>query len=296
MLLSFWVVVTVTFVLMKAVPGDPFHEDHRLPVEIQQALRAHYGLDEPWFQQYGRYLKAIVNGDLGHSLRYKDQTVSGIIKQSFPVSALLGLEALLLSISFGIALGALAAVYQDGWQDRLGMVVVVLGVSVPSFILATLLQYLFGLKLGWLPVARWGSFAHTILPAIALASLSTAFIARLTRASMIEVLCQDYIKTAKAKGLSRFQIIWKHALRNALLPVITYLGQLTANILIGSFVIEKIFGIPGLGQWFVSSIGNRDYPMIMGITIFFSVLLIGTTFVVDLLYSVIDPRIRRGAP
>ena len=293
MLLTLWMVVTITFVLMKSIPGDPFQEDRGLPPEIHQALRDHYGLDDPLLQQYVRYLKGIVNGDLGPSLRYKDRSVNDIIRQSFPASALLALQALCLSIGIGIPLGVFAATHQHQWQDQLAMMFVVLGVSIPNFILASLMQYLFALKLGWLPVARWGSFLHTVLPSIALASLPIAFIARLTRANMIEVLQQDYIKTAKAKGLSRTQVVWKHGLRNTLLPVVTYLGQLTANLLIGSFIVEKIFGIPGLGQWFVSSIGNRDYPVIMGVTIFFSFLLIGMTFLVDLLYRFIDPRMRR---
>ncbi len=294
MLLSLWVVVTATFLLMKSVPGDPFLEDRGLPPEIHQALRDHYGLDDPILSQYGRYLQSIMAGNLGPSLKYKNRTVNEVIREKFPISALLGLESLFLSIGFGVPLGVIAALYKNKWQDSVAMIIVVLGVSIPNFILASLLQYFFALKLGWLPVARWGSFAHTVLPALALASLSIAFIARLTRSNMIEVLQQDYIKTAKAKGLSERQIIWRHGLRNALLPVVTYLGPLTANILIGSFVIEKIFGIPGLGYWFVSSVGNRDYPMIMGTTIFFSVLLMGLTLVIDLVYPLMDPRMRRA--
>lgn len=292
MLVSIWLVVTITFFLMKLVPGDPFEAERGLPVEIHQSLRAHYGLDDPWPQQYVRYVKSIVQWDLGPSLRYKDRSVNSIINEGFPISALLGLESLLLSVGLGVSLGIVAALHQNQWQDRLAMVMVVLGVSVPNFILATLLQYGFALKLGWLPMARWGTFAHTILPAMALASLSIAFIARLTRNNILEVLQQDYIKTAKAKGLSRAQIIRKHVLRNALLPVVTYFGQLAANTLIGSFIIEKIFGIPGLGQGLVSSIATRDYPVILGITVFFSILLISLTFLIDLLYSLIDPRMR----
>ena len=231
-------------------------------------------------------------GDLGPSFKYKSRTVNEIINEGFPVSATLGLEALFLSIGAGVLLGTISAMNQNKWQDRLAMVVAVLGISVPSFILATLLQYVFALKLGIFPVARWESFEYTVLPAIALAALPTAFIARLTRANMVEVLQQDFIKVAKAKGLPQSKVVCKHALRNALLPVLAYFGQLAVNILTGSFIIEKIFGIPGLGQWFVTSVSNRDYTVIMGTTVFYSILLLTAMFIVDIAYGYLDPRIR----
>lgn len=292
LLTSLLLVITATFVMMKAIPGDPFAQEISLPPEIQKALREHYGLDDPWTTQYLRYLKSIVTWDLGPSFKYKGRSVNAIINEGFPVSAVLGLEAFVLSVGAGVFLGTIAALRQNRWQDYTAMLVAVLGISVPSFILATALQYVFALKLGWFPVARWGSIAHSILPAIALAALPTAFIARLTRSNMIEVLHNDYIKTARAKGLPEWLVVTRHGLRNALLPVVSYLGQLAANILVGSFIIEKIFGIPGLGQWFVSSVANRDYTVIMGTTVFYSIILLSMMFFVDIIYGWLDPRIR----
>jgi oligopeptide transport system permease protein len=293
---SLFLVVTLTFALMQVIPGDPFTQDEALPQEILQAMYRHYGFDQPWYIQYVRYLKGILTFDFGPSFKYQGRLVSQIISDGFPVSLLLGLEALILSLLVGISLGTLAAYKQMGWQDRTAMILAVIGISVPNFILATFLQYLFSMKLNLLPVARWGSFAHSILPALSLAALPTAFIARLTRANMIEVLQQDYILTARSKGLNRRQILFRHTLRNALLPVLTYLGPLTAAVLTGSFAVEKIFGIPGLGQWFVLSIMNRDYTVIMGITVFYSAFLMFAIFLVDLLYCLIDPRIKLREP
>lgn len=292
MLASLFVIVSITFFLMKAIPGNPFSNERGMPQEIFEALQDHYGLRDPWYEQYGRYLKSVVTWDLGPSFKYKGRSVNAIIKEGFPISATLGLAALLLAVSVGITLGTIAALHQNRWQDYTAMISAVMGISVPSFILATLLQYIFALKLGWFPVARWGGWQHIVLPAIALAALPTAFIARLTRSSMLEVLQLDYIKTAKAKGLSTTRVITKHALANAILPVISYLGQLTVNILVGSFIIEKIFGIPGLGQWFVTSVSNRDYTVIMGTTVFYSIILLTAMFLVDVLYVWIDPRIK----
>lgn len=292
MLLALWVIVSATFFLMKAIPGDPFTEEKAIPEEIKKAMYEHYGLNDPWYVQYVRYLDSILHWDLGPSFKYKGRTVNDIISDGFPVSAALGLEALVLALSAGVLLGTLASLNQNLWQDYSAMVIAVVGISVPSFILASFLQYIFSIKLGILPVARWGTFQQSILPAISLAALPTAFIARLTRANMVEVLASDYIKTAKAKGLNRRQVVTRHAMRNALLPVVTYLGLLTANVLSGSFVVEKIFGIPGLGQWFVTSISNRDYTVIMGITVFYSILLLLAVFLVDVAYWFLDPRMR----
>ncbi len=293
LLFTLYLIVTLTFFLMKAIPGDPFTQEKALPKEILEGLRSHYGLDKPLYVQYLYYLKSIVTWNLGPSFKYKARTVNEIINEGFPVSATLGAEALCLALSFGISLGALSALYQNRWQDRTTMVLAVLGISIPSFILATLLQYVFALKLGLFPVARWESWQSTILPAISLAALPTAFIARLIRSNMVEVLQLDYIKVAKAKGLTSFAIVRKHALRNALLPVMGYFGQLIVNILVGSFIIEKIFGIPGLGQWFVTSVSNRDYTVIMGTTVFYSILLLTAMFIVDICYSYLDPRIQQ---
>jgi oligopeptide transport system permease protein len=291
-LLTLWVIITITFFLMKAIPGDPFTQEKALPKEILQSLYEHYKLNDPWYIQYGNYLKSILKWDLGPSFKYKSRTVNDIINSGFPVSAALGFEAMLLALSFGVLLGALAALKQNRWQDYCSMIIAVIGISVPSFILAATLQYVLSIKLDLLPVARWGTFKQSIMPAMALAALPTAFIARLTRANMVEVLSMDYIKTARSKGLSEVVVIFKHALRNAFLPVITYLGMFTANILTGSFIIEKIFGIPGLGQWFINSITNRDYTVIMGITVFYSIILLGAIFLVDIAYGWIDPRLK----
>lgn len=292
LLLSLFLVASFTFFLMQAAPGDPFLQEQAIPEEIMKSMYKHYGLDQPWYIQYGRYLKGLITWNLGPSFKYEGRTVNDIIREGFPVSFVLGLEAIFLSICSGILLGTLASIRRGRWQDQLCMIIAVLGISVPNFIMATFLQYLFAMKLDVLPVARWGSFAHTILPAVSLAALPTAFIARLTRANMVEVLEQDYVQTARSKGLSEIKVISKHVLKNSILPVITYLGPLSSAILTGSFIVEKIFGIPGLGGWFVTSITNRDYTVIMGVTVFYSALLMLSVFVVDLLYSLIDPRIQ----
>ncbi len=289
---SLWVVVTLTFVLVHSIPGDPFTDEDAVPQEVIQSLNHYYGLDKPLWEQYKIYLTNLLHGNLGFSFKYVGRQANAIISDGFPISLTLGLEALFLAIGLGITFGSLAALNRGRWQDQMTMMAAVFGISVPSFILATLLQYVFAMQLDWLPIARWGSVQHTILPALALAALPTAIVARLTRSSMVEVLQQDFILTARAKGLSTFQVVMKHALRNALLPVISFLGPLTANVLTGSFVVEKIFGIPGLGQWFVLSVANRDYSLIMALTIFYSALLMLFVFIVDVLYSILDPRIK----
>ncbi len=292
LLVYLFMVATLTFALMQMIPGDPFTQEKAVPEEILKAMYRHYGLDQPWYVQYFRYIKGLATFDLGPSFKYQGRTVSEIIREVFPVSMTLGLEALLLSIFSCVGLGCIASLKHLKWQDHFTMVIAVLGISVPSFILATFLQYFFAMKLDLLPVARWGSFDHSILPAIALSALPTAFIARLTRSNMVEIMQQDYIQTAQSKGLNSFQIVFRHCLRNALLPIVTYLGPLTTAILTGSFAVEKIFGIPGLGQWFVMSITNRDYTVIMGTTVFYSAILMLSVFLVDVLYCFIDPRIQ----
>ncbi|MCH1626220.1 ABC transporter permease [Fredinandcohnia quinoae] len=292
MLLSLILIITATFFLMQAAPGGPFTKEKDVPPEIEAALNAHYGLDQPLYKQYFDYLYDVARWDLGPSFKFKAMTVNEIINRGFPISLFLGIESILLAIAFGVLLGVIAALYHNKWQDYSAMIIAVLGISVPSFILATVLQYVFAIKLDWFPVARWESFNHTILPAIALASTPMAFIARLTRSSMLEVLNNDYIKTARAKGLKQRTITYRHTIRNAMLPVVSYMGPLTAGILTGSFVIEKIFGIPGLGDEFVTSITNRDYTVIMGVTVFYSILLLFSVLIVDILYGLIDPRIK----
>ncbi|MBX9971980.1 oligopeptide transport system permease protein [Cytobacillus firmus] len=292
MLLSLWMIVTATFFFMRIAPGNPFASEKKLPPEIEANLNAHFGLDKPWYAQYWEYLVRIANWDFGPSFKYKSQTVNDLINEGFPVSFLLGMEAIFIAVAVGVLLGIIAALKHNRWPDYTAMIVAVLGISVPSFIMASFLQYFLAIKMGIFPVARWESFMHSVLPAVALASTPMAFIARLTRSSMLEVLANDYIKTAKSKGLSRGVITVKHTIRNALLPVVTYMGPLTAGILTGSFVIERIFGIPGLGAHFVTSINNRDYTVIMGVTVFYSILLLVSILLVDIAYGIIDPRIK----
>ncbi|MBT2573823.1 ABC transporter permease [Bacillus sp. ISL-51] len=292
MIITLFVIVTATFFLMQAAPGGPFSGERKLPPEIEANLNEHYGLDKPLVIQYVSYLKSVAMWDFGPSFKYKGQSVNDLINSGFPVSFTLGAEAILLALAFGVLFGVIAALYHNKWQDYTVAILTIFGISVPSFILATILQYIFSIKLELFPVAGWESWAYTFLPSIALASMPMAFIARLSRSSMIEVLNSDYIRTAKAKGLSRPSVTVRHALRNALLPVVTYMGPMAASILTGSFIIESIFGIPGLGAHFVNSITNRDYTVIMGVTVFFSVILLLCVLIVDVLYGLIDPRIK----
>lgn len=286
------VIVIVTFFLMKAIPGDPFSDERGMPKETHDQLKAHYGLNRPWHVQLKNYCLSIMKGDLGPSFKYPGYSVNRIIAEGFSTSALLGLEALFLAIGGSLLFGTISALYQNRWQDALLVCLATLGISVPSFIFASLLQWGFALKLGILPFARWGTFAHTLLPALALAAQPTAFLTRLIRSNLIDVLNQDYIHTAKAKGLSYRKIIFKHALPQAILPIFPYLAPMMTNILIGSFIIEYIFAIPGLGGWVVNSVLNRDYTFIMGITIFYSFLLLGFSMAMDLCYTLLDPRQR----
>lgn len=288
--LSLLALVTFTFALLKFIPGDPFQQEQALPEKIHEELRSHYGLNDKIYIQYIRYLKQLFTFDFGPSIVHKGQKVSTIIAESFPNSALLGCEALTLAIPLGLLFGITAALKQNKSQGLLLSIFAVIGISVPSFILATLLQYVFGIKTGIFPVARWETFAHTLLPAFSLACMPIAFIARMTRARVIEELHQGYVTTARAKGFPETFIILFHVMRNVLSPILSYLGPLSANILTGSFIVEKIYSVPGLGYWFVTSVLNRDYPLIMGITVFYCVLLLLATFIVDILCLMIDPR------
>lgn len=292
MIITLWVIITVTFFLMHAMPGSPFNKERTTNETVTQNLMAHYNLDEPLGVQYVSYLKSLVQFDFGPSITNSTETVNEMLARSFPVSAELGSITLILAVVSGITLGVIAALRHNGVVDYSAMIVAVIGISVPNFIMATLLIQTIAVNLEWLPVATWSSWKHIILPAAALSLGPIAIIARLTRANMLEVLSQDYIRTAKAKGLSPFTVVFKHALRNALIPVITLLGTLLAGILTGTFVIEKIFAIPGMGQYFIESLGNRDYPVIMGTTVFYSALLIVMLFLVDLAYGIVDPRIK----
>jgi oligopeptide transport system permease protein len=289
---TLFTIVSLTFFLMKSIPGDPFTEEQAIPVEIMENLYRHYGLDKPLHVQYFKYIKGFLTLDLGPSFKYEGRTTNQIIKEGFPISATLGCVAFFLAVFWGVFWGSIAAFNKGKYLDHFAMILAVGGMSVPSFLTATFLQYIFSIKLGWLPIARWGSLSHMVLPAIALAAFPSAFIARMTRASMVEVLQKEYILTAKAKGLSKFQIWKKHVLKNSFLPVISYLGTLFASITTGSFIVEKIFGIPGLGGWMVSSITNRDYTIIMGLTIFYSFILLLSIVITDIVYFFLDPRIK----
>ncbi|QJW48597.1 ABC transporter permease [bacterium BFN5] len=285
-------IITITFLLMHAIPGGPFTGEKNLPPAVLKNIEARYHLNDPLWQQYTDYLVNLVHFDLGPSFKYAGRTVNDIIEESFPVSLQLGAVSISLAILFGIPAGAIAALRQNKWQDYSTMFLATLGVSMPSFVLATLLIYGFAIKLALLPAALWDGVEFMILPALALAGHPMAFIARLTRSSMLEVLSQDYIKTARAKGLSQTVILYRHALKNALIPVVTYIGPMAAGVLTGSFIIETIFAIPGLGRHFVTSIYNRDYTVILGITVFYSMLIIVFNLLVDLIYPLLDPRIK----
>lgn len=289
-----WIVITITFFLMHAIPGGPFTAEKSLPPYVLHSIEERYKLNDPLYKQYGDYLCNLVQGDLGPSFKYPGRSVNDIIKDGFPVSFKLGIEAILIAIIIGIPAGILAGVKKDKWQDRAVNFFTTLGVAVPSFVVAALLIYVLSTKLHLLPAAMWNGWRYEIMPALALSGMPMSFIARLTRSSMLDILSQDYIKTARAKGLSWSKVLVKHALPNSLIPVVTYLGPMTASILTGSFVIETIFAIPGLGQYFVTSIYNRDYTVILGVTIFYSVIVIGLNMVVDLLYPLLDPRIKIG--
>lgn len=295
-LLAMWLIVTITFTIMHSIPGGPFASEKKLPDAILRNLEQRYHQNDPLHKQYAGYLINLLQGDLGPSIKYENRTVNSIIRESFPVSAALGSLAILLSLSAGILAGTVAALRQKRWQDYTAMTLVTFGFSIPSFILAGLLMYVFAYKLRILPSALWGTWQQAILPTLALATLPTAFIARLVRSSMLEVLQLDYIRTARAKGLSESYIILRHALPNAILPVVTYTGPLIAAILTGSFVVEFIFAIPGLGRWFVQSITNRDYTVILGVTVFYSAFLMLMNLIVDLIYVAIDPRIKLFDP
>lgn len=291
-LLTIWAIITITFFLMHSIPGNPFQQEGKMPKTVYENLQKKYGLDKPKSEQYVIYLKNLLRGDFGDSMKSKVETVNDMIERGFPVSAYIGVEALLFALIFGPALGAMAALFQNKFPDYLSMMIAIIGISVPSFIMGTVFIQFIAKNISWIPIGGWGTFKHTLLPALSLSLMPLAYIARLMRSSMLEILGQDYIKTAKSKGIKRSTVILKHAVRNAILPIISVLGTLTSNLIAGSFVVEKIFGIPGLGSFFVKSIVNRDYTLIMGTTIFYSIILITMLFLVDIAYVFIDPRIR----
>ncbi|HEY2421519.1 MAG TPA: oligopeptide ABC transporter permease [Neobacillus sp.] len=292
MILTLFIVVSITFFLMKLIPGSPFNNFEKLSVFQRNILLQKYGLNDPVPVQYFKYLKAMVVGDLGISFQFDNTPVTKLIANRIGPSAQLGLQAMIVGSVLGIFLGVIAALKQNTWVDYGSTFIAVIGKSVPSFIFAGLLQYYISVKLGWLPVMLWKGPTYTILPTIALAMFPISIAARFMRTEMIDVLGSDYITLARAKGASRFQVSVKHALRNALIPVVTVMGPLAVSLMTGSLVIEQIFGIPGLGEQFVKSINVNDYPVIMGTNILFAVLFVVIILVVDILYGIIDPRIR----
>ena len=292
MLITLFIVISITFFLMKLIPGSPFNNFEKLSEFQRTLLLEKYGLNDPVPVQFFKYLGAMVKGDLGVSFQFDNTPVTELLANRIGPSATLGLEALIFGALIGIFLGVVAALKQNTWMDYGSTFIAVVGKSVPSFIFAGLLQYYVAVKLGWLPVMFWRGPEYTILPTIALAMFPISIAARFMRTEMIEVLGSDYITLAKAKGASYWQISVKHALRNALIPVVTVLGPLAVGLMTGSLVIERIFGIPGLGEQFVKSISVNDYPVIMGTNILFAVLFVVIILVVDILYGIIDPRIR----
>lgn len=291
-LLSIFIVATLTFFLMNLVPGGPFVAEKSISKAAQESLAAKYGLDKPLFEQYITYITDFIKGDMGVSLRQRGRTVSDIIFSKFPVSAKLAGIAVLVSLLVGIPLGCLSAYNRGKFADNFIIVLATCGIAIPSFIISVILLYTFGSKLNLLPTVGLNTLSSYIMPVTALSVYPTAYITRLMRSSLLDVMGQDYIRTAKAKGLSNFKILFKHALRNAILPVITYVGPMLASLMTGSFIVEQIFAIPGLGREFVSAIVNRDYTMIMGTTIVLATLIIVANVIVDILYKIIDPRIK----
>jgi len=282
------------FVLVRAIPGGPFDfvGDKSLPESVVKNLEAKYHLDWPVWKQYLKFLWDLLHLDLGPSFRYRGRSVNDIIKETLPVSAELGIYSIALALAIGIPAGTIAALKQNTIADYVSTFIAISGVSIPNIVLGPLLIWIFALKLNWFPVARWGTLKHAVLPTICLGTAFAARIARLTRASLLQVIREDYIRTARAKGLVERVVIIRHALKNSLIPVVTILGPLFAAVVTGTFVVEHIFGIPGMGKHFVTSIGNRDYQIIMGVTLVYAVLLVVMNLVVDISYAWLDPRIR----
>jgi oligopeptide transport system permease protein len=279
------------------LPGDPFTSERDVPVAVRANMLASFGLDRPLHQQYFIYLKNLVTkGDMGPSMKLRSRMVRDIIAYSFPASAKIGFLVVLASLAAGVNIGVAAAMHQGRKLDRFMMIIATLGVTIPSFVLANLMILFFSIKLKILPPTGYGETRHLILPVIALAGYFTAFIARLTRSKYLEVIQQDYIRTARAKGLTWRSVVFKHAMKNSMIPVVTYLGPLIANVVTGSFVIETIFAIPGLGREFVMSVSNRDYTLVLGVSIFYSSFVILCNFLVDVLYVLVDPRIKLEDP
>ncbi|HBM4333532.1 TPA: ABC transporter permease [Enterococcus faecium] len=292
MIITLWLIATITFFLMQLLPGTPYTNQERLSPETIEMLNKQVGLDKPVIVQYGIYLSNLLQGDFGISFQFKNQPVAHLLAGRIGPSLQLGLQAIIFGTVLGTILGTISAMKQNTWADTSSTLVAILGRSIPNFVFAVLLQYIFAIKLQVLPIAKWDGFVYTILPTIALAMSPLADSVRFIRTEMVEVLHSDYVELAKAKGLSRWEIAFKHGLRNSLIPLMTLLGPLAVALMTGSLVVENIFAIPGIGEQFVKSITTNDYPTIMAVTILYSFMLIFVILIVDLLYGLVDPRIR----
>ncbi|GEB32806.1 ABC transporter permease [Brevibacillus parabrevis] len=292
MLTTLFIIATVTFFLMKLLPGTPYSNPDKLSEQQLASLNQKYGLDQPLPVQYARYLGNLVQGDWGVSFQFKGRLVTDIIFERIGPSVLIGFQAMVIGSIIGLGLGILSALRQNSLFDLGAVTMAVLGMSIPSFVFAALLQYYVGVKLGWLPPGLWEDYSYSILPSLALSVTVIAAVARFIRTEMLEVLTQDYILSARAKGISEFGVVWKHVVRNSLIPVVTMLGPMAVSIMTGTLVIEKIFSVPGLGEQFILSIMVNDYSVIMGITLFYSTLFILVVLLVDMIYGILDPRIR----
>lgn len=287
-----WVVATITFIMMHLVPGGPFDREKKLPAEIRANIEEKYHLDQPLHLQYLLYIKRLLKGDLGPSYKYLGRTVNDVISDSLPVSMQLGVAALLTALVLGLVAGVISSVKAHSVWDRVSMLIATAGISIPSFVLGALLILVFSHKAKLFPPALWEDARHVVLPALTLGLGPAAYIARLSRSSILETNRQDYVRTARAKGLPEGVILMRHILRNAMAPVVTILGPLTAALVTGSFVVEFIFSVPGMGKFFITAVTNRDYPLIMGVTLIYALLIIVANLVVDILYTVIDPRVK----
>lgn len=293
-ILTLFIIATLTFFMMKLMPGGPFARERPLSPEILAQLEAKYHLDDPLWKQYIDYIWGMIRLDFGYSYRELGVSVTEQIALKFPVSLRLGVYATILVIVVGIPLGIVSALKQNSWIDQAAMFLATLGVTIPGFVVATVYVSVVAGTLGWVDVTGLDHWSSYIGPVIALSAYSLSFVSRLTRSSMLEVLRQDYMRTARANGLSKIRVLYKHALKNALIPVVTYIGPMFAAIITGSFVVERVFAIGGIGKYYVESVGNRDYTMIMGVTMFYAAIYIGMILLVDVAYSWIDPRIKLG--
>jgi oligopeptide transport system permease protein len=284
-------VASFSFFMLRKAPGGPFDEERQLQPEVKANIEKRYHLDQPVWTQYAEYMRGLVRGDLGHSMK-RTQTVNEIISDHYSYSLRLGLLSMLFALVFGVALGVTAAVRQNSMWDHGSMAIALLGISIPSFVLGPMLIRVFSISLGWLPPARFEGFASMILPSMTLGMIYMGVVARLSRSGMLETMRQDYIRTARAKGLSERVVVWKHGVRLGLMPVVTFVGPALAALITGSFVVEKIFQIPGLGFYFVASITDRDYPVLTGVLVFYALFLVTMNLLVDIAYGVLDPRIR----